>query len=184
MLSNNSINFSNVSISDVNDLFYSTDNLGAKRYVDQSGNEFYIFNSKVYKLSDLNDKIIPDYNLDEVANYILLDWANILHELHYKADIDDVNYALENARTYMTTAIHESVVWEVAVSEALYEVTGNEEFKDWENYIEMFISSKDKNIAHYYEVVYDKIAKRVSELSEQYVIKFAKIRQAQLIKAA
>ena len=66
------------------------------QYVDANGETVHVWKSREYRLSDLKNKAIPEFDVDEVARYMLIDWASILHDLRI-ADLDDIKYALDNA---------------------------------------------------------------------------------------
>lgn len=149
-------------------------------YVDANGETVHVWKSREYRLSDLKNKAIPEFDVDEVARYMLIDWASILHELHI-ADLDDIKYVLDNAHTYLVHSIHDSIVWEVAATDALVDVTNNIAFQEWENYIELFLGTDHEEFRRYYKYVYDKLADRLSDLSEKYVLMFARNRLYDLL---
>lgn len=144
------------------------------KYVDANGETVYVWKSREYRLSDLKNKAIPEFNVDEVVHYMLLEWATILHDLH-TADLNDIKYAINNARTYFIESIQDSIVWEVAAADALVAVTDNVAFREWENYYEMF-GSDHEELQRYYKYVYNKLANRLNDLSEKYVLMFARNR--------
>ena len=152
----------------------------SEKHVDANGETFYVWKSREYRLSDVKNKAIPEFDVDEVACYMLIDWASILHELHV-ADLEEIKYALDNAHTYLVQSIHDSIVWEVAASEALVDVTSNIAFQEWENYIELFLGTDNEEFKRYYKYVYDKLADRLSDLSEKYVLMFARNRLYDLL---
>lgn len=151
-----------------------------KKYVDDSGETTFIWNKREYRLSDLQDKNIPEYDLDTVVSYMLIDWSNVLHDL-CKADLEEVCYAREHAHTYFTQSIGDSEVWEVAVTEALVDVTGDTTFQDWEYYMELF-GIENEEFKRYYEAVHDKIFNALNDASEQFVKIYAENRFNVLIK--
>ena len=151
-----------------------------KKYVDDSGETTFIWNKREYRLSDLQDKNIPEYDLDTVVSYMLIDWSNVLHDL-CKADLKEVCYAREHAHTYFTQSIGDSEVWEVAVTEALVDVTGDTTFQDWEYYMELF-GIENEEFKRYYEAVHDKIFNALNDISEQFVKIYAENRFNVLVK--
>lgn len=151
-----------------------------KKYVDGSGETTFIWNKREYRLSDLQDKNIPEYDLNTVVSYMLIDWSSVLHDL-CKADLEEVCYAREHAHTYFAQSIGDSVVWEVAVTEALVDVTGDTTFQDWEYYMELF-GIENYEFQRYYEAVHDKIFNALNDASEKFVKIYAENRFNVLVK--
>ena len=131
-------------------------------------------------LEEIKALTIPEYNVDRVALHMIVTWHDLFESIDRDSEnIEEIEEIMQDANTWFTDTIHDSIVWEVAVENALTEITNSA--GTWESifadvmvlyntaYQDKYPESKNYVNTIYDEII-NKIANKVGELTKPEVI--------------
>lgn len=163
--------------------FDQTDLILAQRGTYSEDGKTFTFSKRIYRIDDLKNLPIPDYDVDTVAYMIIADFFGLFTEVVLKADKDLCEDFIDYERSF-PSMVHDAYVWEQAVDDALQEALPENEAKimgRWSLTIQLFRREENFSLfIPFYEKVYDKLARRVDELTQNMLVILAKARLLQL----
>ena len=135
---------------------------------------------------------IPEYDIHRVALHIIVTWHNLFESLQKDLTLEELVELKQNPRGWFVQTIHESIVWEVAVEDAIKEIEeNNQEVWDiilsniyvlYDSEFQKLYPESKQFVDNLYKNVYDAIANKVEELVIPEVIYYCDVAIKQLVK--
>lgn len=175
-MSINTYNFNNKQIMNLRQYLAKHDIIMQEKYQ-------HLSTIKVYELPKVIDDInkilsIAKYNLDEVAYYVIIDnyfcFNNIDDE---ETNIEQLTKMMNDKKMF-SEAVHDARQIEIAITEALYDITNNAIWYVLQDkmleILEYDTLEVSQTVNAVYDKIYDKIIARIDEIAYPFVVKFCK----------
>lgn len=135
---------------------------GAKCIFDE---QLYYWNNRFWCIYDACFIDIPKINARKVAKYMVNDWQCIFDDLQQAKNIDKSRIYVES---YFAEVIHDSMVFEEAVAEALIALYPQKHFDDINTYMALFHNVEEfaEKENEYYENIIDEIRYNIGKLTK------------------
>lgn len=137
---------------------------------------------KAYELPKIIDDInkilsIVKYNLDEVAYYVIIDNYFCFNNIDEETNIEQLTKMMNDKKMF-SEAVHDARQIEIAITEALYDITNNAIWYVLQDkmleILEYDTLEVSQTVDAINDKIYDKIIARIDEIAYPFVIKFCK----------
>lgn len=133
----------------------------------------------------VKDVKIPEYDINRVALHIIVTWHDLFESLQKDWTLEELIELKQKPDCWFVQTIHESIVWEVAVEDAIKEIEENNQetwniilsniYVLYDHKFQKLYPESKQFIDNLYKKVYDAIANKVSELVTPEVIYYCNV---------